>query len=378
MEFNPGESVFTTVALVAPLGFAPVAVRFRLFGILSELDRPVTGQDVLDAYIKGLDGASADIPPVQLIVLDDWTLKVAEGTLVAMQGLSWVTLAGEDLFRANKTTHYLAKTPSALHGILHFTTEVLLGSAFLMRKLESTGFSYPFTPLSTPVQHAHHLMGDSELEKMHTYSIMAAQGRMDSFNTFMQGRFEPAIANFAERLVSFGYDLNSVVEEARAQGHPVTIVDIGGGRGDLLLDIKGSIPGLQAQDLVLQELDPETMNVPGLTVMKWDYAAYDSPQPIQGALVYCLSAVLHNLPDENAVALLRKIRDAMAPYSRILAHERLKERVPMSHATMTVLYGGRERSASEWRVLAGEAGLQTTFMAWPDGRAHGVVEMRRA
>ncbi|KAL4904023.1 hypothetical protein BDW74DRAFT_168519 [Aspergillus multicolor] len=368
MALDPRQSVASTVSSIASLGFAPVAVRFRLFEILSELDGPATGKDVLDAYIKGLNSDNASTGAESLIPQD---------TLVAMHALSWASLAGENLFAANETTHYLAKTPSAIHGVLHFTTEVLLGSAFLMRKLEATGYQYPFTPLSTPVQYAYRLMGDTELEKMHTYAIMAAQGRMTSFNSFMQGRFGIGITRMPERLLSLGYDLSDVVQKAREEGIPVTMVDIGGGRGDLLLDIKAAIPSLEAKDLILQELDPETTDIPDLTVLQWDYAGPDSPQPTRGALAYHLSGVLHNLPDLNAVTLLRKIRDAMAPHSRILLHERRRDKMPMGNATMVVLYGGRERNISEWNGLAAEAGLEVTFMAWPEGGEHGVVEMRK-
>ncbi|KAL5044289.1 hypothetical protein BDW71DRAFT_209502 [Aspergillus fruticulosus] len=367
MSSNPGESVFNTVAPIASLGFAPVAIRFDVFNILSELGGPATGRDVRDAYLKRSNEGSNNVPPVLLI----------EDTLVAMAALSWVDLAGDNLYCANAITKYLAKTPSAIHGILHFTTEVLLGSAFLMRKLESTGFEYPFTPLQTPIQHAYRLMGKEELAKLHTYAIMAAEKRMSSFHNFMQGMFGIGMPRVSERLLSLGYDLNAVVEEAGKQGLPTTMVDIGGGRGDLLLDIKASIPSLDDKDLILQELEPETTNIHGLTVMKWDYAEKDSSQPIQGALIYHLSRILHNLPDGDAVQLLQKICDAMAPYSRILIHERLKDKMPVGNGTMIVLYGGRERNPAEWRDLAKKAGLRVTYLRWPNGRNQGVVEMKK-
>ncbi|KAL4915421.1 S-adenosyl-L-methionine-dependent methyltransferase [Aspergillus aurantiobrunneus] len=363
---HPGESVFQTVTSIGSLGFAPVAIRFRVFDILSKFGKPVNGRDVRDAYLKTSSGGATDTPPVKLI----------EDTLVAMAALSWVDLAGDNLYSANETTHYLATTSSAIHGILHFTTEVLLGSAFLMRKLESTGFEYPFTELQTPIQHAYHLMGDEELAGKHTYAIMAAENRIASFNTFMQGRFGFELKT-AERLKSLGYDLESVVDEVRVQSLPVTMVDIGGGRGDLLLDIKNSIPGLEAKDLIVQEFNPDITAIPGITLASWDYSKENSPQPIRGALVYHMSGILHNLPDLAAARLLQKLSDAMAPYSRVLIHERRKDSVPLANATMILLYGGRERNADEWRQLAVLAGLKVTFVAFPAGSRQGLVEMRK-
>lgn len=260
---------------------------------------------------------------------------------------------------------------------LHSTTEVLLSSAFLMRKLESTGFEYPFTGLETPTQHAYALMGRDNLASMHTYAIMAAEGRIASFNTFMQGRFGMD-AKTPARLQSLGYDLSSVVQGAIEEGNPVRMVDIGGGRGDLLRDIKDAIPGLGDGDLIVAESNADITHIPGLTLVNWDYIAEDVPGLIKEALVYHLSGVLHNLPDLGAARLLQKIAGVMASYSRVLIHERCRDNIPAANATMVVLYGGRERSREDWRQLAELAGLKVTHMVFPDGAGAGVVEMRKA
>ncbi|KAL4926667.1 S-adenosyl-L-methionine-dependent methyltransferase [Aspergillus undulatus] len=362
---HPGTTIYKTAVSVGSLGFVPIAVRFRVFPILSEFGGAVNGRDVRDAYLRSCSGGTADIPPVRLI----------EDTLVAMAALDWAHLAGDNMFSPNEATRYLASNQSAIHGILHFTTEVLLGSAFLMRKLEATGFKYPFTELETPIQHAYHLMGNEDLARMHTYAIMAAEGRIASFNTFMQGRFGMDLGVF-DRLQSLGYNLACVVQKARDEGVPARMVDIGGGRGDLLLDLKKSIPNLEDHDLIVQEFNSDITNIPGLTLMTWDYSQDNSPQPINGALVYHLAGVLHNLPDLAAARLLQKISAAMAPYSRILIHERLKENIPAANATMVVLYAGRERNIGEWRQLAELAGLRVVFAAFPEGPRLGVVEMR--
>lgn len=260
---------------------------------------------------------------------------------------------------------------------LHSTTEVLLSSAFLMRKLESTGFEYPFTGLETPTQHAYALMGRDNLASMHTYAIMAAEGRIASFNTFMQGRFGMD-AKTPARLQSLGYDLSSVVQGAIEEGNPVRMVDIGGGRGDLLRDIKDAIPGLGDGDLIVAESNADITHIPGLTLVNWDYIAEDVPGLIKEALVYHLSGVLHNLPDLGAARLLQKIAGVMASYSRVLIHERCRDNIPAANATMVVLYGGRERSREDWRQLAELAGLKVTHMVFPDGAGAGAVEMRKA
>ncbi|KAL4789101.1 hypothetical protein BDV19DRAFT_395362 [Aspergillus venezuelensis] len=362
----PGFSVFKTVASIGSLGFVPVAVRFRAFESLVEFDTPATARDVRDAYLRSCIGGTTDIPPVKLI----------EDTLIAMAALEFATIADEGLFGPNEITRYLAAKPSAVQGVLHFTTEVLLASAYLMPKLEASGFEYPFTELDTPMQYAYKMMGDEKRAGLHTYAIMAENDRMGSFNTFMQGRFGMD-QGASERLKLLGYDLPFVITEAKGQGLPTTMVDIGGGRGDLLLDLKKTIQGLEPQDLVLQEFNPDIIEVPSITVLKWDYSQENSPQPISGALIYHLAGVLHNLPDLGAAKLLQKVSVAMAPYSRILIHERLKEGAPAGNATMVVLFGGRERNVSEWRQLADLAGLKVTFSSFLNKGRQGLVEMRK-
>ncbi|KAL2833899.1 hypothetical protein BDW59DRAFT_179516 [Aspergillus cavernicola] len=326
---------------IAPLGFVPVAIHFRLFDILVEVGGPASGQDVLDIYQKSPSDSTTNGPR-----------------------------------SANQTTRYLASTPSAIHGVLHFTTEILLSSAFLMRKLEATGFDYPFTELDIPMQYAHHLMENEKLTKLYTYAIMAAENRMASFNTFMEGRFgkEPTAP---EHLKAVGYDLESVVAEARAMGLPVTMVDIGGGRGQLMREIKESIPGLESQDLIVEEFIQDITSISGLTLVEWDYTKEDNPQPIQGALFYRLASVLHNLPDLAAARLLQKMSDAMEPHSRIMIHERRKHAMADAHAAMIVLYEGREGSIDEWHLLAKLARLKLTFLGYPSGPERGAVEMRK-
>ena len=67
----------------------------------------------------------------------------------------------------------------------------------------------------------------------------------------------------------------------------------------------------------------------------------------------------------------------MAPYSRLLIHEFSKNaQYAAMHATMVVLYGGRERSSRDWQLLAEVAGLKVTFEAYPQS-GEGLVEMRR-
>ena len=256
----------------------------------------------------------------------------------------------------------------------HSTTEGLMAGAFLMKKLQDTNFAYPFADADGPLQYAYRLMGQPELAAQHTYSIMETQGRMDSFNHFMVGKFFK-FGTFPERVKSMGYDLDSALA---MDGNPgsAAMVDIGGGRGELLLEVQAVYPQLTADELIVQEFNAEIDSVPGVRLMEWNYKE-SSEQPIRGARVYSLQHILHNLPDLDAVALLQKISKAMAPGSRILIIEYAKNLTYTSlHASMIALYGGRERSPEEWRQIAGLTGLKVTFEAYVKA-GESLVEMRR-
>ncbi|KAL4863009.1 hypothetical protein BDV12DRAFT_34218 [Aspergillus spectabilis] len=355
--------IFTPAPL---LGFVPVAVHFKLFDVLVGFDKPASGEEVLAAYKEQVSsGEEAGAVPGLLLIQD---------TLFAMAALGVIDQQEDNLYSSNALTQHLVAHPSALHGAMCFTTEMLFASAFLMPKLKADNFTYPFRDNDTPMQHAYKLMGNDNYANKNTYQIMAEEGRMDSFNSFMVGKFFRTESN-PDRLVNLGYDLAAVLYDGPSTS--TQMVDIGGGRGEMLLEFKDAIPTLQPEDLIVAEFNDDLGDIPGLTFVRWNYKDDTCPQPIQGALIYHLAHVLHNLPDLDAVRLLQKIRDAMAPYSRLLIHEFVKSvDIGFLHASMTVLFGGRERTPEEFRKMADAAGLDVTFEAFP-AVSDGLMELRR-
>lgn len=263
-------------------------------------------------------------------------------------------------------------------------TEGMMAGTFLMKKLQDTNFAYPFAECDGPIQYAYRLMGQEDLAKQHTYSIMEAQGRMDSFNQFMVGKFLK-FGTFPERVTGVGYDLGAVLgvnphnstfsSSSALREDEVAMVDIGGGRGELLLEVRAHYPQLHASQLIVQEFNAAIDDVPGLRLMEWNYKV-SAEQPIRGARVYSLQHILHNLPDLEAVALVQKLARAMGPDSRLLIIEYAKNLTYTNlHASMIALYGGRERSSVEWRQLAGVCGLRVSFEKY-EIVGESLVEMR--
>lgn len=245
-----------------------------------------------------------------------------------------------------------------------------MAGAFLFKKLRDSNFAYPFAEAEGPLQYAYQLMGEEHLAQQHTYSIMEAQGRMDSFNQFMVGKFLK-FGTFPERAKSLGYDLGAALDHAG----PVAVVDIGGGRGELLLEVQAAFPHLQRDQLVVQEFNAEIDDIDGLRLMEWNYKR-EQDQPISGARIYALQHILHNLPDLDAVSLLQKLSRAMTSSSRLLIIEYAKNGTYANlHASMIAFFGGRERSPAEWRQLASVSGLRVTFEKYIRA-GESLVEMR--
>ncbi|OJJ43678.1 hypothetical protein ASPZODRAFT_136139 [Penicilliopsis zonata CBS 506.65] len=362
----PGPAIASVVTNAAALGFVPVAIYFDLFAILTGIGKPASARDLVEAWDKQRrDSASNE---------GQLSVQLAADTLYVMAGLGFVDLVEDNVFVANCITKHLVNMPSAQHGALHFTTEALLGGALLLQKLKDTNFEYPFKEAETPFQHIFQLTGNERLARMHTYSIMEHQGRMDSFNQFMVGKFHK-FGKMPCRVKGYGYNLDAVIN----QDHSVTIVDIAGGRGELLLEIKEEYPHLGRENLILEEFNAEVngSTLPDLTVVVWNFKQPNSPQPVEGANIYLLQHILHNLPDLEAISLLQKLAKAMAPSSRLLIQEFPKNlSYAGMHATMICLYGGRERSPAEWRQMAALSGLEITFEAWA-AQGESLLEMRK-
>lgn len=144
------------------------------------------------------------------------------------------------------------------------------------------------------------------------------------------------------------------------------VVDIGGGRGLALLDLRRAFPSLQGQ-LILQDrkevLDAiAEEDLPDVQKMQHDFF---TPQPIHGAQIYYIRRVFHDWLDDEARSILRNIVPAMAPDSRILISDMaLPEPVTAKDANavwldlMMLTIGGKERTKRDWELLVESAGLR--------------------
>jgi 2,7-dihydroxy-5-methyl-1-naphthoate 7-O-methyltransferase len=148
-----------------------------------------------------------------------------------------------------------------------------------------------------------------------------------------------------------------------AVGH---VVDVGGGTGARLIALMWAHPSLRG---TLVELPGPAARAAsrfseiGLHERVIVVArSFFEPLPA-GADVYVLSAILHDWPDPEATAILRRCAEAAAPSGRVLVVEQVVDDADdMAGMTafdlfMLICCGGRERTLDEFRTLGSAAGL---------------------
>jgi len=164
------------------------------------------------------------------------------------------------------------------------------------------------------------------------------------------------------------------------------VMDLGGGHGELLVEVLRARPGLRG---VLFDLEHavkgagqhlrEAGMAERVTVSSGDFFAA-LPRPVD---VILLKSVLHDWNDGDAQRILMRARDALAPEGRVLVIERVMpgrvEDLPHHRTTirsdlnMLVSLGGRERTAEDYDALLLSAGLARR-RTLPAAAAFSVIE----
>lgn len=213
----------------------------------------------------------------------------------------------------------------------------------------------------------------------------------DSFYDFLRRdrraatRFNAAIAELTS------HEARDVVPDYDFRGAR-TIVDVGGGQGDLLAAILRSRPEASGvlfdQAPVIRAARKHLRREAVTGRIRCVSGDFFRSVP-RGADLYLLRWVIHNWNDRDAARILRNCRKAMPRRGRLLVIEELlpdPARVGWSHASaalgdlnMLVLLGGRERTRAEYRRLLLRAGLRPS--RWVTGVGYGIIEalpLRRA
>ncbi len=158
------------------------------------------------------------------------------------------------------------------------------------------------------------------------------------------------------------------------------VVDVGGGRGELLMGLlrtHGHLRGtLYDQPWVVEPVAIPADLEGRLAVSGGDFFAAVPPE----ADAYLLKHIIHDWDDSACLRILRAIRTAMAPGARVLIVEQVippgNDPFPGKLLDLNMLVmteGGRERTPAEYATLLERAGLQLSRIM-PTPSAVSVVE----
>jgi 2,7-dihydroxy-5-methyl-1-naphthoate 7-O-methyltransferase len=145
-----------------------------------------------------------------------------------------------------------------------------------------------------------------------------------------------------------------------------SVVDVGGGTGSLLAAVLRAHPKARGTLVDLPSTvarAAETFASAGVRerVRSVGQSFFD-PLPTGGD-VYLLKKVLCDWPDREALAILKRCAEAARPAGRVVVVGGISPDGgggPSPELLMMVLVGGKQRTLSEFRVLAQKAGLETS------------------
>ncbi|MGP3949166.1 methyltransferase [Streptomyces sp. 7N604] len=152
-------------------------------------------------------------------------------------------------------------------------------------------------------------------------------------------------------------------------GRFARIADVGGGHGYFLSevlrhhpDVRGTLVDRPSVVEEAHKLLDEAGVADRAEVVPGDFFQELPP----GRDAYVLKAVLHDWDDERAVAILERVREALAdnPEGRLLICEFLVgpanrwDRGKLLDLDMLIRFGGRERGEDQWRALLAAAGFE--------------------
>ncbi|PSL45563.1 hydroxyneurosporene-O-methyltransferase [Chitinophaga niastensis] len=167
-------------------------------------------------------------------------------------------------------------------------------------------------------------------------------------------------------------DLTQVMNQAVAEKYDFstfkTLIDIGGGNGELMFSVLKATPGLNGivfdELYVVEQTAARIKAIPDIAGRCSVAAGNFFEQVPPGADAYMMKYILHDWHDEDALKILRACSNAMKTGSKILAIDAVIPQGNLPHGgklmdvNMLVVTGGYERTKEEFSSLYEQAGLR--------------------
>ncbi|KAL9083469.1 MAG: hypothetical protein Q9159_005764 [Coniocarpon cinnabarinum] len=161
----------------------------------------------------------------------------------------------------------------------------------------------------------------------------------------------------------------------------VFIVDIGGGSGHDLVDLKNAVPNLQGR-CILQDL-PETLSSidrPLSNIEKVPLNFFEQ-EPVKGAQFYFMRNIIHDWSDEASKRILSNVGASMTRgHSKILIEELVLPNIGASWVEascdilMFLMPAGAERTQRQWETLLDSVGMKINKIWRGPPSAESIIE----
>ncbi|KAI0129229.1 S-adenosyl-L-methionine-dependent methyltransferase [Hypoxylon sp. NC0597] len=264
-------------------------------------------------------------------------IETAEDTY---EPTSWATTLGTD-----------PAFPALYGSFYHDVATVVFGG--MPSFLKKTGYKNPTDATNGVIQH---LQGSGTSFFQYIVS-----------DSIRNKEFADAMGSYSKRNTTAWLDVfptDTLLQDAKLD-RPL-VVDVGGSKGHDLEEFRLRHPEIPDGSLVLQDLPGvlRSVQITDKSVTKDPYDFF-APQPIMGARAYLLHKVLYDWQDEQAIAILKNIADAMEKgYSKLLIYESMIDNIKLSPRTTTsdlttlACVTAAERTVKEWNDLVAAAGLK--------------------
>lgn len=166
-------------------------------------------------------------------------------------------------------------------------------------------------------------------------------------------------------LAPTAYPFGSELEKMGIKEDDIAIVDVAGGQGHIMNEVRKQNPGLKGR-IVVQDLQAVLDAAPDGPPDGVEFMAHDifKPQPITTAHMYYLRHVVHDWDDDSVTAILNQLTPIMKvrPETKLLLADLVLSTttVDMQEAVRDFTMfriGGMERTEAQWRQLLAKSGL---------------------
>ncbi|EGN93498.1 hypothetical protein SERLA73DRAFT_64041 [Serpula lacrymans var. lacrymans S7.3] len=282
----------------------------------------------------------------------------------------------QGIFANNRLSLVLRPSIEACVQTYLHTEIVMSGASVLYENLTNQDTAFSYEPSKAPIM-----------------EVLKKEGITGTFFDWMTSNVRECLKEYHRGMIGVGSIMGSLsVLEHFPWKEVSTVCDLGSGIGPFSLPLAKMYPNLhitchdlpevlaQAQ-VVWAQKAPEAVSGQNVEFVPLNFL---QKVPVQGQDVYYLRHIIHDWPDAEATVILRNVRQAMAPHSRLLIRELAifirytllfsevfqapkpllpnygagNMRLYQSDLSMLIIHNARERTLDEVIKLGDDVGLQ--------------------